>query len=163
MVSWGFGVSVMSSVLFRIFTDGSCLGNPGPGGWAFLIYAPEGEAERETILSGFDPATTNNRMELMAAIQALESLPEKATATVYTDSLYVRDGITRWLPGWIARGWKTASRQPVKNMDLWQLLGDLDQKHTLTWEWVRAHAGHPENERVDTLARQAISRGLITN
>ncbi|MGL5720021.1 MAG: ribonuclease HI [Alphaproteobacteria bacterium] len=151
-------MSVASSVPYRIFTDGSCLGNPGPGGWAFLVYLPEGG---ETVLSGFDPATTNNRMELMAAIRALESLPEKSTATVYTDSLYVRDGITQWISGWLARGWKTASRQPVKNVDLWQLLWDLTQKHILAWEWVQAHAGHPENERVDTLARQAISGGLI--
>lgn len=147
----------VTAISFRIFTDGSCLGNPGPGGWAFLKVTSQGEA----MASGFEPDTTNNRMELTAAIKALESLPEQTTATLYTDSLYVRDGVTQWLPMWIKRGWKTAARQPVKNADLWQTLWELSKKHQLTWEWVKAHAGHPENERVDTLAKQAISGGLV--
>ncbi len=136
----------------EIFTDGACSGNPGPGGWgAILRY---GEIEKE--LSGGDPATTNNRMELMAAIAALEALKRPCRVRVYTDSQYVRDGITRWLHSWKARNWRTADKKPVKNVDLWQRLDRAAAPHDVEWLWVRGHAGHPENERADLLARAAI-------
>jgi ribonuclease HI len=136
----------------EIFTDGACSGNPGPGGWgAILRY---GEIEKE--LSGGDPATTNNRMELMAAIAALEALKRPCRVRVYTDSQYVRDGITRWLHSWKARNWRTADKKPVKNVDLWQRLDQAAAPHDVEWLWVRGHAGHPENERADLLARAAI-------
>ena len=135
-----------------IYTDGACRGNPGPGGWgAVLLY---GEHRRE--ISGAAPDTTNNRMELTAAIRALEALNRHSAVTLYTDSTYVKDGITRWLPGWKARGWRTASKAPVKNRDLWEALDALVQGHDVTWHWVRGHAGNPENERADTLAREAL-------
>jgi ribonuclease HI len=137
----------------EIFTDGACSGNPGPGGWgAVLRYA---EIERE--LSGGEKATTNNRMELMAAIAGLEALKRPCRVALYTDSLYLRDGITKWLPNWKARGWKTAGREPVKNVDLWQRLEAAASRHEIDWHWVRGHAGHPENERADALARAAIA------
>ncbi len=136
-----------------IYTDGACSGNPGPGGWgAILRY---GDTERE--LSGGAADTTNNRMELMAAIQALETLTRPVTARVHTDSTYVKDGITRWIDGWKARGWRTAAKKPVKNVDLWQRLDEAAARHDVSWHWVRGHSGHPENERADELAR----RGLI--
>jgi ribonuclease HI len=136
----------------EIFTDGACSGNPGPGGWgAILRY---GTVEKE--LAGGEPETTNNRMELMAAIAGLEALKRPCKVRLYTDSQYLRDGITRWLPGWKARGWRTAAKTPVKNVDLWQRLEQAAAAHEIEWHWVRGHAGHPENERADLLARAAI-------
>ncbi|QEX15511.1 ribonuclease H [Hypericibacter terrae] len=136
----------------EIFTDGACSGNPGPGGWgAVLRY---GETEKE--LSGGESATTNNRMELMAAIMGLESLRRPCAVTLSTDSTYVKDGITRWINGWKKNGWKTADKKPVKNVDLWQRLEAAVAPHQIQWEWVRGHSGHPENERADQLARDAI-------
>jgi ribonuclease HI len=135
-----------------IFTDGACRGNPGPGGWgAILRY---GAVEKE--LSGGDAQTTNNRMELMAAIAGLEALKRPCRVRLYTDSQYVRDGITQWLPGWKARQWRTADKKPVKNVDLWQRLDAAAAPHQVEWLWVRGHAGHPENERADALARAAV-------
>ena len=135
-----------------IYTDGACSGNPGPGGWgAVLLY---GEHRRE--ISGASADTTNNRMELTAAIRALEALKRPTEVALYTDSTYVKDGITRWLPGWKAKGWRTASKSPVKNRDLWEALDALAQRHDVTWHWVKGHAGDPENERADTLAREAL-------
>ena len=135
-----------------IYTDGACSGNPGPGGWgAVLLY---GEHRRE--ISGASADTTNNRMELTAAIRALEALKRPSDVALYTDSTYVKDGITRWLPGWKAKGWRTASKAPVKNRDLWEALDALVQRHDVSWHWVRGHAGNAENERADTLAREAL-------
>jgi len=131
-----------------IYTDGSSLGNPGPGGWGALLRV--GAAEKE--LSGGDNPTTNNRMELTAAIMGLESLTRPSVVKLYTDSQYVQKGITEWLPGWIKRDWKTADRKPVKNADLWRRLNEAQKKHTVDFIWVRGHDGHPENERVDRLA-----------
>ena len=135
-----------------IFTDGACSGNPGPGGWGALLRY--GTVEKE--LSGGEAPTTNNRMELMAAIAALEALKRPCRVRLYTDSIYLRDGITRWLPAWQARGWRTADKKPVKNVDLWQRLAAAAAPHEIEWLWVRGHAGHPENERADALARAAI-------
>jgi ribonuclease HI len=143
----------MSGDVVEIFTDGACSGNPGPGGWAAVLRYDG----REKELSGAEPATTNNRMELMAAIAALEQLKRGVTATINTDSRYVHDGITLWLPRWKARGWKTADKKPVKNADLWRRLEAALERHRVTWRWIRGHAGHPENERADTLARAAIT------
>ena len=138
----------------EIFTDGACSGNPGPGGWgAILRY---GDVEKE--LSGGAAATTNNRMELMAAIAALEALTKPSTVKLHTDSKYVIEGITKWLPQWEARGWKTADKKPVKNVDLWQRLQAAVKPHEVEFIWVRGHAGHPENERADQLAVAAIER-----
>jgi ribonuclease HI len=135
----------------EIFTDGACLGNPGPGGWgAILLYRGE-----ENELSGGEPETTNNRMEMLAAIIALESLTRPVSARLFTDSTYVRDGITKWIHGWKKNGWKTAAKKPVKNVDLWQRLDSAAEKHFVDWQWVKGHAGHPENERADDLARAA--------
>ena len=136
-----------------IYTDGACSGNPGPGGWgAVLRY---GDTERE--LSGGEADTTNNRMELMAAIRALEALTRPVTARIHTDSTYVKDGITRWIDQWKARGWRTAAKKPVKNVDLWQRLEQAAASHDVSWHWVRGHTGHPENERADELARQGLA------
>ncbi|ANB18146.1 ribonuclease HI [Dokdonella koreensis] len=135
----------------EVFTDGACLGNPGPGGWGALLR--RGATERE--LSGGEAATTNNRMELMAAIRGLEALTRPCRVTLYTDSQYVQRGIEEWLPRWQARGWKTSDGKPVKNRDLWERLAAACQPHRLRWQWVRGHAGHVENERVDQLARAA--------
>ena len=136
-----------------IHTDGACLGNPGPGGWAALLRWRGIERE----LAGGEADTTNNRMELMAAIAALEALKEACDATLHTDSQYVRQGITEWMPNWIRRGWKTAGGDPVKNRDLWERLHAASQRHEIDWRWVKGHAGNPDNERVDVLARdQAI-------
>lgn len=140
------------SEIVDIYTDGACSGNPGPGGWGALLRS--GATEKE--LSGYDPATTNNRMELVAVIEALRVLKRPVTARVHTDSQYVQKGISEWIHGWKRRGWKTADRQPVKNADLWQTLDALTVGHRIEWLWVRGHAGHVENERVDALARQAI-------
>lgn len=135
-----------------IFTDGACSGNPGPGGWGALLRI--GAKEKE--LSGYEPATTNNRMELMAVIEALRALKRPVTARVHTDSQYVQKGISEWIHGWKKRGWLTADRKPVKNADLWQALDAAQVGHAIEWLWVRGHAGHVENERVDALARRAI-------
>jgi ribonuclease HI len=136
----------------EIFTDGACSGNPGPGGWGAVLRF--GTVEKE--LSGGEAATTNNRMELMAAIAGLEALKRPCQVRLYTDSMYLRDGITRWLPAWKARDWRTADKKPVKNVDLWQRLEAAAAPHDIDWRWVRGHAGHPENERADALARGAI-------
>lgn len=138
--------------LVVIHTDGACRGNPGPGGWGARLAF--GAHVRE--LCGGEPETTNNRMEMMAAIQALETLKEPCAVTLYTDSVYVRSGILEWLPGWKARGWKTASRQPVKNVDLWQRLDAARQRHEVDWRWVKGHAGDPGNEAADQLANKGI-------
>ncbi len=132
-------------------TDGACLGNPGPGGWGALLRY--GAKERE--LSGGEPDTTNNRMELMAAIAALEALTEPCQVALHTDSRYVQQGISEWLPNWVRRGWKTAAGAPVKNQDLWQRLHAAAARHRIEWKWVKGHNGDPDNERVDTLAREA--------
>jgi len=143
----------VTGTVVEIFTDGACSGNPGPGGWGALLRYDGHEKE----LSGFEPATTNNRMELMAAIVALEQLKRGVTAIVHTDSRYLHDGITLWLPRWKARGWKTADKKPVKNADLWRRLETALEGHRVAWQWVRGHTGHPENERADALARAAIA------
>lgn len=136
----------------EIYTDGACRGNPGPGGWgAILRYQG-----REKEIYGAEPRTTNNRMELMAAIRALETLKRPCRVVVSTDSQYLMKGITEWLPNWIRRQWKTSTGKPVKNIDLWQRLTKAMRHHQVQWEWVRGHSGHPENERADRLANQAI-------
>lgn len=136
-----------------IYTDGACSGNPGPGGWgAILVY---GEHRRE--LSGGEAATTNNRMELMAAITALETLKMPCEVELWTDSNYVKDGITKWISGWKRNGWKTADKKPVKNAELWQRLDAAAARHNVDWHWVKGHAGHPENERADELARSGMA------
>jgi len=137
-----------------IFTDGACSGNPGPGGWGALLRY--GDTEKE--LSGGELETTNNRMEMMAAIKALESLTRPVQVELYTDSVYVRDGITKWIQGWKARGWKTVNKKPVKNVDLWQRLEHAMGSHSIDWHWVKGHAGYADNELVDELARNAIPR-----
>lgn len=136
-----------------IHTDGACSGNPGPGGWGAILHWKGHEKE----LSGAESETTNNRMELMAAIAALEALKRRSTVRLVTDSTYVRDGVTKWIHGWKRNGWKTAAKKPVKNEDLWKRLEAIASNHDVTWEWVKGHAGHPENERADQLAREAIS------
>lgn len=142
----------------HIWTDGACLGNPGPGGWGALLRWNGHERE----LSGGEPGTTNNRMELMAAIQGLEALKRPCTVRLYTDSQYVQKGISEWLANWKARGWRTAARQPVKNEDLWRRLDAAAARHTVSWHWVRGHAGHPENERADALARKGMTDARAT-
>ncbi|MFT3667911.1 MAG: ribonuclease HI [Pseudoxanthomonas sp.] len=137
-----------------IHTDGSCLGNPGPGGWAALLRY--GEKERELV--GGEGQTTNNRMELMAAIAALEALTEACQVTLHIDSQYVRQGITEWMPSWVRRGWKTAGGDPVKNRDLWERLHAAAGRHRIDWKWVKGHNGDPDNERVDVLARNEAMR-----
>ncbi|MBS1210242.1 MAG: Ribonuclease [Proteobacteria bacterium] len=136
----------------EIFTDGACSGNPGPGGWGAILRA--GTVEKE--LWGGEPATTNNRMEMLAVIRALSCLKRPVSARVYTDSQYVQKGISEWIQGWKKRGWKTASKEPVKNEDLWRVLDAEAAKHRIEWVWVKGHAGHPENERCDVLARQGV-------
>jgi len=139
-----------------IFTDGACRGNPGPGGWgAVLRYGTT-----EKTLFGGEPDTTNNRMELMAAIMALEALTQPCQVVLTTDSRYVMDGITQWMANWKKRGWKTASKQPVKNADLWRRLDAACGKHTIEWQWVKGHSGHPENEKADALANRGIDELL---
>ena len=140
------------------YTDGACSGNPGPGGWGTLLIARDGDTVvKERTLNGGEAETTNNRMELMAAISALETLEKASKLTIVTDSSYVKDGITSWIHGWKARGWKTAAKKPVKNEDLWKRLDEATQLHNVTWEWVKGHAGHPENERADELARAGMA------
>jgi len=136
----------------EVFTDGACRGNPGPGGWGALLRY----GDREKELWGGEPATTNNRMELMAAIVALESLSRPCAVQLTTDSTYVKDGITKWIANWKRNGWRTAARKPVKNVDLWQRLDAAVTRHQLQWHWVKGHSGHAENERVDQLANRGI-------
>lgn len=138
----------------EIYTDGACSGNPGPGGWGALLRF--GETERE--LSGSERDTTNNRMEMMAVIAALEALKHPCRVNLFTDSKYVMDGATQWLAGWKKRGWKNAGREPVKNTPLWQRLDEAMKPHEMHWHWVKGHSGHPENERVDALARAEIDK-----
>ncbi|MDG2244427.1 MAG: ribonuclease HI [Rhodospirillaceae bacterium] len=147
-----------SPLTVELFTDGACLSNPGPGGWGALLRFNGTEKE----LVGGEEETTNNRMEMMAVIEGLKALTRPCVITVYTDSQYVQKGITEWIKGWKARGWKTASKKPVKNVDLWLALDEAQAQHNITWQWVKGHAGHPENERVDDLARweaERIQRG----
>ena len=140
--------------LVEIFTDGACSGNPGPGGWGAILRYRGTEKE----LSGAEPLTTNNRMEMMAAIMALEALRRPSDVCLSTDSLYLKDGITRWIHNWKRNGWRTSDKKPVKNTDLWQRLDSALKRHRVAFEWVRGHAGHPENTRADALAREAIKR-----
>jgi ribonuclease HI len=146
-------MSEATSDVVDIFTDGACSGNPGPGGWGAILRFRGTERE----LSGFEAGTTNNRMELMAAIMALEALTRPCRVRLHTDSRYVRDGITTWIHDWKRRNWRTADKKPVKNVDLWQRLAAALEPHQVEFIWVRGHAGHPENERADALARAAIS------
>lgn len=139
------------------WTDGACSGNPGPGGWGALLRAMEGARTiREREINGGEADTTNNRMELIAAIRALELLRQPSRITVITDSAYVKNGVTTWISGWKKNGWKTAARKPVRNADLWQRLDRAQASHQVTWQWIRGHAGHPENERADELARAGM-------
>ena len=147
---WG----AVSEPEVEIFTDGACSGNPGPGGWGAILRF--GNRERE--ISGGDPATTNNRMELMAAIQGLEALKRPCRVRLFTDSNYVREGVTKWIHGWKKNGWRTADKKPVKNVELWQRLDAARAPHRVDWIWVKGHSGHPENERVDQLARLEINK-----
>jgi len=140
----------------NIFTDGACRGNPGPGGWGAVLKYKDKEME----LYGSEPNTTNNRMELMAAIKGLEALKKPSKVCVTTDSLYLLKGISEWLPDWLRRGWKTAAKKPVKNVDLWQRLVSAQQTHSVEWKWIKGHAGHIENERADALANQGIDELL---
>jgi len=140
----------------EVFTDGACRGNPGPGGWGALLRT----GGQEKHLSGATPATTNNRMELTAAIEALRALKRPCQVDLTTDSQYVRQGITAWIINWKRRGWKTAGRKPVKNIDLWQALDQEAARHEINWHWVKGHSGHPENELADQLANEAIDRLL---
>jgi ribonuclease HI len=137
----------------HVYTDGACLGNPGPGGWGVVLRT--GGHERE--LWGAEPATTNNRMEMMAAIQALEALKRPVVVQLHTDSTYLRDGITQWIKRWRQNGWRTAARKPVKNLDLWRRLEAASAPHKVHWHWVRGHAGHPDNERADELAQRGLA------
>ncbi len=140
------------------YTDGACSGNPGPGGWGALLRAMDGDAVlKERELKGGEGLTTNNKMELMAAISALETLGKPSTITIVTDSNYVKNGITSWIHGWKRNGWKNAAKKPVANADLWQRLDAAQARHTVTWKWVKGHAGHPENERADALARAGMA------
>lgn len=141
----------------KAFTDGACSGNPGPGGWGVVLQAINANyVVKELELSGGASETTNNQMELMAAISALETLERASTITVVTDSSYVKDGVSTWIHGWKRNGWKTAAKKPVKNVELWQRLDTARSRHNVTWEWVKGHAGHPENERADALARAGM-------
>ena len=149
--------SPRSLKVVHIFTDGACAGNPGPGGWAAILRYRQTEKE----ISGFERQSTNNRMEMMAVIEALRMLKQPCTVRVHTDSRYLRDGITLWIHGWKRNGWMTKARQPVKNRELWELLYDLSQKHQMEWVWVEGHAGHPENERCDELARREIAKNSL--
>ncbi|HEX2113174.1 MAG TPA: ribonuclease HI [Alphaproteobacteria bacterium] len=136
----------------HLFTDGACSGNPGPGGWGVVLRWRDQEKE----MGGAEPVTTNNRMELFAAIAGLEALKRPARVRIHTDSMYLKDGITKWIHAWKAKGWKTADKKPVKNVDLWQRLEAALERHDVSWHWVRGHSGHTENERADAIARAAI-------
>ncbi|HEX7061349.1 MAG TPA: ribonuclease HI [Woeseiaceae bacterium] len=140
----------------EIYTDGACRGNPGPGGWGAVLSA----GERQKTLYGGERLTTNNRMELTAAIEALRALRGRQRVNLHTDSRYLMDGIRAWLPGWKRRGWQTAAKKPVKNQDLWQALDEVASRHDVTWKWVRGHSGHPGNEAADALANRAIDEML---
>lgn len=143
--------------IIRIYTDGACSGNPGPGGWgAVLIYN-----QHEKDLSGSELHSTNNRMELMAPIKALQSLKRSSTVEIYTDSQYVKNGMTNWIHNWKANGWKTSNKKPVKNADLWQLLDQLSKSHQISWHWIKGHNGHPLNERADALARNGVIKAMM--
>ena len=144
----------MSEPEVEIFTDGACSGNPGPGGWGAILRL----CGREREFSGGDPATTNNRMELMAAIMGLEALKRPCRVRLFTDSNYVREGVTKWIHGWKKNGWRTADKKPVKNVELWQRLDAARAPHHVDWIWVKGHSGHPENERADQLARDEIAK-----
>jgi len=146
----------MAEGVVEIYADGACKGNPGPGGWGVLLRA----GGRETELFGGEALTTNNRMELTAVIEGLLSLKKRAKARVYTDSQYVQKGISEWIHSWKRRGWLTADRKPVKNVDLWQKLDEVARQHNVEWHWVKGHAGHPENERADALANKGIEVGV---
>ena len=140
------------------YTDGACSGNPGPGGWGVLMLAREGgQVVKERTLQGGEQMTTNNRMELMAAISALEALSRPVTITIVTDSAYVKNGVTEWIHGWKRNGWRTAGKAPVKNAELWQRLDAAQTQHQVTWRWIKGHAGHAENERADELARAGMA------
>jgi ribonuclease HI len=147
----------VTAAIVEAFTDGACSGNPGPGGWGVILRYRGVEKE----LSGAEPATTNNRMELMAAIAALEALKRPSLVHIHTDSTYLRDGITKWIHAWKAKGWRTADKKPVKNVDLWQRLEAAAALHQVKWHWVRGHSGHDENERADALARQALEAARL--
>ncbi len=147
-----FFESLSATDSLAIYVDGACSGNPGPGGWG-VVFSAESQ---EITHAGSDSATTNNRMELQAAIEALKLLPESRLATLYTDSQYVKNGITSWIEGWKKRGWLNSEKKPVKNQDLWQELDTLKQMRKIEWQWVKGHDGHPLNEKADTLARRAI-------
>ncbi len=142
----------MTTAHVDIFTDGACSGNPGPGGWGAILRS--GKHEKE--ISGGDPATTNNRMEIMAAIRALQTLTKPSDVTIHTDSRYLMDGATQWMKKWKLNGWKTSDKKPVKNEDLWRLLEEATAPHRVMWRWVKGHSDHVENTRADTLAREAI-------
>lgn len=140
------------------YTDGACSGNPGPGGWGVLLLARDGaEVVKERTLQGGEAMTTNNRMELLAAISALEALARPSAITIVTDSAYVKNGVTEWIHGWKRKGWRTASGSPVKNVDLWQRLEAAQGRHKVAWAWIKGHAGHAENERADELARAGMA------
>jgi len=141
--------------IMDIYTDGSCLGNPGPGGWAAILRDDEDLLDRDQELSGGEPDTTNNRMEMTAAIVALETIEAPRSIRLHTDSKYVMDGVKQWMPNWKRNGWRTANRKPVKNVDLWQRLDAAVGRHTIEWFWIKGHSGHPENERADALALAA--------
>jgi ribonuclease HI len=142
----------MTKNLVEVFTDGACRGNPGPGGWGVVLRYKNKEKE----LYGSEAHTTNNRMELTAAIEALDALSRSCEVVITTDSQYVKNGINQWIANWKKRGWKTADKKPVKNIDLWQRLDELVSRHNVKWHWVRGHSGHPENERADALANRGI-------
>ena len=143
---------------FDIWTDGACLGNPGNGGWGVVLREKTTPAPKDIYLKGFVPQTTNNRMELQAAIEGLLAIPENATITIHTDSDYVKKGITLWIHRWLDNGWRTANKKPVKNIDLWQKLWDVQKNRKIEWKWVKAHIGIAENEKADQLAYQAANR-----
>ena len=149
----------MTKPPLEIYTDGACLGNPGRGGWGAILIWQDQEKE----LSGGEANTTNNRMELMAAIKALEAVKRPVPIRLVSDSTYLRDGITKWINGWRKNGWKTANKTPVANQDLWQRLDELNQSHDISWEWVKGHSGHPMNERCDDMARQEAERLLLND
>lgn len=142
-----------TSMTVDIYTDGACSGNPGPGGWGALMLCNGEEKE----LSGGEVETTNNRMEMLAAIQAFQALKKPSKVRLHTDSTYLKDGITKWITNWKRNGWRTAAKKPVKNADLWQLLEEVMKPHDVDWHWVKGHSGHPENERADELARQGMA------